>query len=44
MFQLDSLETKTFNEIDAIVNLAWEGKKLPEQEKLIVKILNSLIL
>lgn len=32
----DSIETKNNNEIEVIVNLAWQGKKIPDQEKKIV--------
>lgn len=31
------METKHLNEIEVIVNLAWEGKKIHEEEKKIVK-------
>jgi hypothetical protein len=36
--QPDSIEQRIYNEIEAIVNLGWQGKNIPEDEKKIVSI------
>jgi hypothetical protein len=33
------MDQKVFYEIDSIVKYAWEGNTLPEDEKIIVKLL-----
>jgi len=34
--QPDSFDQRIYNEIEAIINLSWQGKQLPDEEKKIV--------